>query len=123
MTDASTYLGIDANGYGYQSDGEFLFTGGSLATYDDWGTAGNVARIAIDVTNRLLWIGRVGSGQWNISGTANPATGVGGISFNNLGTIFPAVSVFSSATPAAVQLNFGASAYASAAPSGFGNWT
>src|SRR5215472_12657550 len=45
---------------------------------------GSVLCIAVDFTAQLIWF-RVGAaGQWNGSGTANPATGTGGLSTSSI---------------------------------------
>jgi len=82
---------------------------------------GNVICVAIDLTAQTIWM-RVNGGNWNLSGTADPATGVGGVSFAgiNAGPYFPAIS--SSDNGSIATANFGATAYAQTAPSGFGNW-
>lgn len=61
-----------------------------LATWATY-TSGQRLCIALDITNKLIW-GRVGSGNWNNSSTANPATGVGGYNWGaltDLGTESP----------------------------------
>jgi hypothetical protein len=70
----------------------------------------------------LGWM-RKGSGNWNGDATANPATGVGGVIIQS-GSFDPAVGFASSSSAnGAYTADFGATAYANAAPSGFGNWT
>jgi hypothetical protein len=85
-------------------------------------SAGNIIGIAVDLTAHLGWI-RKGSGNWNGDPAANPATGAGGVTFQS-GAFDPAVGFGSAgAVNSAWTGNFGASAYANSAPSGFGNWT
>jgi hypothetical protein len=85
-------------------------------------SAGNIIGIAVDLTAHLGWI-RKGSGNWNGDPAANPATGAGGVTFQS-GAFDPAVGFGTAgAIHSAWTGNFGASAYATAAPSGFGNWT
>lgn len=85
-------------------------------------SVGNVIGIAVDLTGHLGWA-RKGSGNWNGDPSANPATGTGGVTINS-GAFDPAVGFGSSSSAnGAYTGNFGASAYANAAPSGFGNWT
>jgi hypothetical protein len=43
---------------------------------------GDVVSVAVDLTGNLIWF-RVNGGNWNGSGTANPATGTGGFSTAN----------------------------------------
>jgi hypothetical protein len=79
--------------------------------------------MAVDFTAQLSWF-RKNGGNWNGSGTANPATGVGGNSFSYLtgGPFFIAANLNVGAASYALTLNAGGTAYAFAAPAGFGNW-
>ncbi len=82
--------------------------------------AGVTACVALDVTNRLFWARSGAAGNWNNSASANPATGVGGVSlnsFNILATLFP-VAVFGGGA-LNLTANFGDSAFVGAVPSGF----
>ncbi len=56
-------------------------------------TSGIVAGVAIDFDNKLIWVTSDGS-TWNLGGTANPATGVGGADFSAIdaGPYFAAYS-------------------------------
>jgi hypothetical protein len=84
--------------------------------------AGDVFCFAIDLTARLAWIRR-NNGNWNASGSADPATGVGGVVVASIVTFAPYVSFSSSSVSTdAVTANFGASSYAFTPPSGFLNW-
>jgi len=79
------------------------------------------ACFAIDLTARLGWV-RKNGGNWNGSGTADPATGTGGFTIGS-GSFAPAIGFASFSTNANMTGNFGQTAYANTAPSGFGNWT
>jgi hypothetical protein len=85
------------------------------------GSVGTIC-IAVDITGGLFWA-RWNAGNWNGSGTANPATGVGGI---NIAALFPTNAVFASNstnnTAVNITVNFGATAFAQTAPSGFTAW-
>jgi len=83
------------------------------------GPVGAVCDISVDLDAKLFWA-RFGGGNWNFSGSANPATGVGGInvSFLGSGTVYPIFGPYDGAH----TVNFGSSAYTHAAPSGFENW-
>ncbi|WP_214471075.1 hypothetical protein [Mesorhizobium sp. dw_380] len=117
----NSFIGCDVNGVGLVTNGQvvqnFAFTS-YLATIVN----GDICPMAIDLTAHLLWV-RIGAGNWNGSGVANPATGVGGISLPsglNSGAVFAGISVvnhddFSTA-------NFGGSAFSQAPPSGFSAW-
>src|SRR5262249_52287183 len=83
-------------------------------------TTGAVICIAVDVSAALIWF-RVGAaGQWNASGTANPATGVGGFSISSI-TSAGIFALWAAATygPDAGTANFGGSAFVGTPPSGF----
>jgi len=83
-------------------------------------TTGAVICIAVDVSAALTWF-RVGAaGQWNASGTANPATGVGGFSISSI-TSAGIFALWAAATygPDAGTANFGGSAFVGTPPSGF----
>ncbi|TMQ24164.1 MAG: hypothetical protein E6J90_08900 [Deltaproteobacteria bacterium] len=101
----TSFGGIQING---------TYSGVALGSVTDGGIVG----IAVDLTAGLIWFKYLGS-NWNNSGTANPATGVGGISLGALsGTIlFPFLGAASSGVTATA--NFGASAFIGAVPAGF----
>jgi hypothetical protein len=84
-------------------------------------TSGWVCCIAIDATNRLVWARNGASGNWNGSTTANPATGVGGVSLAWSGG--PGYGLYACASGGGgggvVTANFGASAFVGAVPSAF----
>jgi len=83
-------------------------------------TVGSVLSFAVDLVNQQMWV-RLNGGNWNNSGTANPATNTGGFSIS-----FFTAPVFAWASfgdVLAVQVaNFGASAFAFVMPSGFTAW-
>jgi len=88
------------------------------------GTAavGDVFCFAIDLTARLAWIRR-NNGSWNANGTANPVTGVGGVTITPTVSFAPVVRFAASSTPTdAMTANFGASVFAFTQPSGFLSW-
>jgi hypothetical protein len=112
-------IGTDNNSVGYQSVGGQVFLNnvviGALAACG----AGDVVCVAVDLTNSKIWF-RKNGGLWNLSGTDNPATNTGGYSISGLaaGPYFPAWAANASNS---ATVNFGATAYAFTAPSGFGN--
>lgn len=80
--------------------------------------AGDRVCFAVDPLNRLLWI-RTNAGNWNNSGLANPATGVGGIDYSGislLGTLRPAISA--SLTGTVWTMTF-STPFTGVAPAGF----
>lgn len=99
---------------------------GIAAAFVSGFAAGNVVCIALDLDLGLLWF-RTGSGNWNNSGTASPAAGIGGVSIASLG-FGPAFDYYPLAmmggSGAAYTANFGATAFAQTVPSGFtAGWT
>jgi hypothetical protein len=76
--------------------------------------------LAVDLVNSTAWF-RVNGGNWNASGTANPATNTGGI---NIAALFPFNAVFlvfcSNSNGSSVSL--GLSSFVYAPPSGFPPW-
>jgi hypothetical protein len=91
---------------------------------------GNTVCMAIDLDNRKFWYRTcIGAtvGNWNNSGTANPATNVGGVTINALTngtTFFPLMQhlVYSAGVQQISTTNFGATSYAYTPPAGFSNW-
>jgi hypothetical protein len=109
-----------ADSIGYRGDTGAVETNGTvLATVQTWND--NTISVATDLGAMLLWV-RVDAGNWNNSGTADPATGVGGISFAslNVGPYFPAINLHD--TGEVNTANFGATAYAETVPAGSSNW-
>lgn len=77
-----------------------------------------VVGIAVDFTAKLIWFRIAPAGNWNGSGTANPATGVGGISIASIST-GPLYPCMYGQTGDKITANFGATAFSGAVPSGF----
>lgn len=97
-------------------------SGSSLGAVSNTTTVG----IAVDLDNDLIWFKALPSGNWNGSGTADPATGVGGISISNYSAkrVSPCVGFggTSGASGDNLTANFGATAFSGSVPSGFGGW-
>lgn len=114
------FCGNPTNTIGYQSNsgGATLTVDGVTHTMPTYvGT--NILRFAYDFTNSKVWASKVGS-NWNNSGAADPATNVGGITFDHTNPIAVACSL--TALNEGFTLNVGQSAFASAVPLGFTNW-
>jgi SPRY domain len=98
-----------------------IFVNSTTAVANLGGFAVNdIVCVAADLTNKRIWF-RKNGGNWNNSGTANPATNVGGI---DISVVFASVPAYPLATFAASVVlsrtaNFGASAFAQTIPSGF----
>ncbi len=116
----ASYLGDSNNSVGYYTGtGTIKQNTSVLATAASWASANDVAEIAVDLDAHLFWARKAG-GSWNGTG-ADPAAGTGGVSILS-GTLYPAVSVFTSVGPDAIQVNFGATAFTGTVPSGFSAW-
>lgn len=88
----STSLGTGNDTVGYLPSGAVKINNVTIATIATY-VQGNRIDVAVDSQNRLIWF-RVNNGNWNNSGTANPATGVGGIDWSSafIGTPYMALS-------------------------------
>lgn len=99
------------------------FAGGGSGSFSGLSNSTHAA-IAVDITNKLFWVcGNAASPVWNGSGTANPATGVGGITIGtgSLGTLAPAFTVPTSAGQEC-QLITDLAHLTGAVPAGFDIW-
>jgi len=96
---------------------------GAAVSFGSFGACpqGTTVGIAVDLSNTLLWVRQSAAGQWNGSGTANPATGVGGFNYSAIGTSVAPVAV-PFAVGDAFTLNTGNSAFVGTLPSGFSTW-
>jgi len=87
---------------------------------------GDVVAIAVDLGASLIWYKDLTTASnWNNSGTANPATGVGGLDISSItgGPFFFAVTTgFDHLAGSKVTVNFGGTPFTGAVPSGFGFW-
>lgn len=89
----------------------------------DHGLSGMPDCLAIDLDNMKAW-GRIGSGNWNGSGSANPSTNTGGVAITAAiagGCWFYVDSAQDSGGPT-WTVNFGGSPFAQTIPSGFTAW-
>lgn len=113
---AQDFSRIGSFGILFHNDGNVGF----MPSYD----MGETLCFALDDAANLWW-GRLGaSGQWNGSGSADPATGVGGISLTpNAGQPYVIASTMEvTAGSGQITMNAGASAFVGALPSGYSAW-
>lgn len=110
-------LGDDANGVRYYpSNGQVILNGVTLSTVAT-AAAGAAIDLAIDLTNRKLWV-RVNGGNWNNNPAGNPATNSLGISISGLtGALYPAAN-----TLGISSVSDTAAFYGVALPSGMLMW-
>ena len=81
---------------------------------------GNILGVAVDLDAKLIWYRVAPSGNWNGSGTANPATGTGGHNIAALSLpLYPYMGFAGSAVGQVITANFGASTFSGLVPSGF----
>jgi len=112
MTANATELDLGTSSIIYSNGAS---TGKNLGT----NVLGDIICFAINLTSRLAFIRR-NNGNWNADGTANPATGVGGVVIAPTLSFRPIVRFGGAVAPTdAITANFGASAFAFAVPSGF----
>jgi hypothetical protein len=111
-------LGADANSIGYIPSGVVRDNTGTLIATIQAYVQGDRVDCAVDPGSRLIWF-RTNGGNWNNSGTANPATGAGGIDFSgwlNLGTLYAA---FSASATGTVWTSKFSTPFTGAAPAGY----
>lgn len=99
-------------------NGNIFNNGSQLAGLGAFVSGGSIC-FALDLTNKLAWARNGAAGNWNGSGTANPATGAGGVDISAWAT----AAIFAMGAGAGFgdvwTANFGASAFVGAVPSGF----
>jgi hypothetical protein len=78
----NTALGANTLAYGFWDDASRYFNAVATSDTPGWAT-GDTVTFAWDNGNNRAWI-RVNGGNWNSSGTANPATNTGGIDISGL---------------------------------------
>jgi hypothetical protein len=80
-------------------------------------SASAVLGIAVDFSSQLIWMRKAPAGSWNGSGTADPATGVGGVSFSAVsGALF---AYMTGQAGDQITANFGATGFSGVVPAGF----
>lgn len=112
------YIGASDGGHsvGYYRGGH-LYINGSIVVTGDTYTTSDILRLAFDIGGLLVWVA-VNGGNWNGSGAANPATGVGGASIAAMsGTFYGAASSIGGTFT--VTTSLGNSPFSYTVPSGF----
>ncbi|UQR65096.1 hypothetical protein LRP30_07525 [Bradyrhizobium sp. C-145] len=93
-------MGISgANSFLVFPSGNIWFNGSSTGSSLGSISSGTLIGMAIDFTNSTGWF-RKATGNWNGSGTANPATNTGGI---NISALFPSSAAFAAFCTSAVN--------------------
>lgn len=119
---STTSIGSISSGTGIagvNANGSIFVNGVSTGTSLGARSSGDIVGVAVDLTAKLIWLRVSPGGNWNNSGTANPATGAGGVNISPIatGTIMPYFSPF--AINDSANANFGASAFNGTVPAGF----
>ena len=104
-------VGRDSYGWGVQADGNKYHDGYVGGVGVSWAN-GDVMMIAVDMTAGKIWVGK--NGSW----VGDPAAGTGEMFSGLSGALFPMYAATNSGS-ASCTANFGASALAYSAPSGF----
>jgi hypothetical protein len=129
---ASTYTNFGNSGTGganfYFADGRVYLNGSNPGVSLGARVANDVIGIATDLDNRKIWFRKVSGtpSNWNNSGTADPATNVGGLNLPTGVPMIPFATFGGSSGNAGnrITLNCGQNLYTLLArPAGFGNWT
>lgn len=114
----NTYGGADTTSIGFYMDGTVYYNNVLVTTIQSTAT-GQRVDMAVDLDADLGWW-RSNNGNWNNSGTANPATGTGGIALGVAGTVFVMCSMLQ--TPEVNAAVFASGSWAGSPPAGFGAW-
>ena len=98
-------------------DGSVYVNGSAAGNIGTTLANGDKVRCAVDFDNGKGWFAKNG-GNWNNSGTADPATNTGGITLLNRG-LAPCIAFGNTASAANSTINLGASAFTYSVPTGF----
>ena len=114
------YGGKTTASIAYYMDGTVYYNDGLVTTIQTT-TSGQRVDMAVDLGGGLIWW-RTNGGNWNNDGSADPATGTGGITLGVTGTRFVMTSLRNISTPDSDTAVFSSASWAGTAPSGFGQW-
>lgn len=106
-TDISHQIGYDGEVYEvgmFQNTGRIYSANVLQMTNGAFDTVGDTVGVAVNATTRQIWF-RTNGSDWNGDDLANPLTGVGGITIQGTGAIYPAVC-----SPAVATFTFDPSA-------------
>ncbi len=118
----ATYQGNDLFGMAWLSTSTFVWNNATKGTWNTW-PVNHVIAFAVDLDGQLAWGKDItAAGNWNNNGSANPATGTLGVTFNTLRQQSWMVGVNPFTTSDAITVNFGATAFTGTPPSGFVAW-
>lgn len=114
-------LGGDTVSVAWAINGTVYINNNSIGTAEAATASGTVISMAVDLDAKLIWF-RVNGGNWNNSGSANPATGAGGFALTGLsaGAFFSAFG--DTGVVGDGVLWTGSAPFAESVPSGFSAW-
>lgn len=113
------FCGDTLQSIGWARDGNIYVGGGSVAVIQGWAQGDTLSFVA-RLDDQTMFF-RTNGGNWNNSGTANPATNTGGIHFSTTGN-GPFFAFVQAQAIDKLTANFGGSPYAQSVPAGCGNW-
>lgn len=115
----STALSNGAYAIAYRASGAVIVNNTTVTTIATW-AQGNRIDVAINPTFHLIWF-RVAGGNWNNSGTADPATNTGGIDYSANITIMSTIApgVYASITGTVWTAALSAASFAGTPPGGY----
>lgn len=117
----TAFLGTDNNGIGIFKSGH-IFRNGSNVLSGPAFANGDIVGVAIDFPNNLIWFrNNTAPTVWNAGGTADPATGVGGLSIAAItGPFF--ICFDNPGSPVTTSAVNPGNSFNAAAPSGYSAW-
>lgn len=118
----TAFLGTDNNGIGTYKSGHTFLNGSNVLSGPSFAN-GDTMGVAEDLGSNLYWVRNDNApATWNLGGSADPVTGVGGQSISAItGPFFVTFDVPCGAG-AVATVNFGATSFNQPAPSGFSAW-
>ena len=119
----STAPGTDVHCVIFQNAGVVRYDGSNKAEISE-PNANDVVAMAVDFGAQLIWFKNLTQATgWNeASGSSNPASGTGGVSFSSIsaGAVFAMVGYLSD--PGEITVNFGDTSFTGSVPAGFSAW-
>lgn len=115
---AAPYTG--ANGYGYVNDGNKSHNSALVAYGATW-TNADVIGVALDLTNGAIYFRK--NGTWQNGGDPTSGGSMTGAAYTGLSGSYRAVWAAAGNGGQDGTINFGASAFAASAPTGYTGWT
>ncbi|HNC23565.1 MAG TPA: hypothetical protein PLU52_05100 [Opitutaceae bacterium] len=115
ISGAGGEIGVNTHSVGVYDNGQVYYNSAVVTNIASF-AATDVVCFAVDRANNVFWA-RTNNGNWNNSGTANPATNTGGIAISPTGDLFPGFSPQDQTGSATAK--FASADWTYGAPSGF----